>query len=147
MKVFRLACSRGHDFDGWFASAEAFDVQQAAGNVRCPVCDDSRVAKLPSAPYVNTGAREAGTVPVATAGSPASPELAAALATLKAYVQEHTEDVGRRFPEIARRIHYGEEQKRGIRGRVTPQEAAELADEGVDAVALPPGLVLDEKAH
>jgi len=146
MKVFRLACAQGHDFEGWFASAEEFDRQQAAGQVQCPACEDRQVARLPSAPYVNTGAGGSGTVALAKAGS-ASPELSTALAALKAYVETHTENVGRRFPEIARRIHYGEEEKRGIRGRVTPQEATELADEGVDAVALPPGLLPDEGAH
>lgn len=145
MKVFRLSCGNGHDFEGWFASSEEVDRQASAGQVRCPSCEDGRIARLPSAPYVNTGARAPATVPVAGGGN--SSARTAALAALKAYVEAHTEDVGRRFPEIARRIHYGEEAKRGIRGRVTPGEAVELAEEGVEAVALPPGLVLDEKVH
>lgn len=147
MKVFRLSCGNGHDFEGWFASSEEFDRQASAGQVRCPSCEDGRIARLPSAPYVNTGARAPATVPVAAPAGTDSPERTAALAALKAYVEAHTEDVGRKFPEVARRIHYGEEEKRGIRGRVTPGEAVELADEGVEAVALPPGLVLDEKVH
>jgi hypothetical protein len=147
MKVFRLSCANGHDFEGWFASSEEFDRQAAAGEVSCPSCEDSHVARLPSAPYVNTGVRGPATVPVTAPGAAGSPERAAALAALKAYVETHTEDVGRQFPEIARRIHYGEEEKRGIRGRVTPEEAMELSDEGVEAVALPPGLVPDGKVH
>ena len=87
-------------------------------------------------------------MPVATqGGADSSPDLAKALATLKAYVVAHTEDVGRKFPEVARRMHYGEEAQRGIRGRVTTQEAVELVDEGIEAVPLPPGIVLDEKVH
>ncbi|MBX3673982.1 MAG: DUF1178 family protein [Burkholderiales bacterium] len=147
MKVFRLSCAQGHGFEGWFASAEAFDRQCEAGDVACPVCEDRVVTRLPSAPYVNTGAREPATVPVAASPQPANPALAAALAALKAHVLAHTEDVGRRFPEVARRIHYGEEDARGIRGRVTPQEAAELVEEGIEAVPLPPGIDLDGKAH
>jgi hypothetical protein len=148
MKVFRLRCASGHDFEGWFASGEEFDRQQAAGEVGCPLCDDREVTRLPSAPYVNTGARSPGSAPVATVGgTAASSDLAKALATLKAYVVANTQNVGRQFPEVARRIHYGEEDPRGIRGRVTPQEAAELLDEGIEAVALPPGLAIDEKAH
>lgn len=147
MKVFRLACAQGHDFEGWFASVEAFDGQHAAGQVRCPVCGEGGISRLPSAPYVNTGARGTQTLPVASPAPAASPELATALAALKSFVEANTENVGRRFPEVARRIHYGEEEKRGIRGRVTPEEAAELADEGVDAVPLPPGLALDEGVH
>ncbi len=69
------------------------------------------------------------------------------LAKLKAYVVANTEDVGRQFPEVARRIHYGEESARGIRGRVTTQEAVDLQEEGIEAVALPPGLAPDEPVH
>lgn len=146
MKVFRLACARGHDFEGWFASADEIDRQREAGQVRCPLCDDRDVSRLPSAPYVNTGARAEAAMPVA-AGGAAGGELAKALATLKAYVLANTEDVGRRFPEVARRMHYGEESQRGIRGRVAPEEAKELRDEGIEAVPLPPGLGLDENVH
>jgi hypothetical protein len=147
MKVFRLACAHGHGFEGWFSSAEDFDRQQAGGEIRCPLCDDRGIARLPSAPYVNTGARGSGTLPVAAeAGAPAG-NLAQALAALKAYVAANTEDVGRRFPEVARRMHYGEESPRGIRGRVTAEEAVELRDEGVEAVPLPAGLGLDENVH
>ena len=84
---------------------------------------------------------------MAASPQPANPALAAALAALKAHVLAHTEDVGRRFPEVARRIHYGEEAHRGIRGRVTPEEAKALEEEGVPAVALPPALSLGEDVH
>ena len=148
MKVFRLACAQGHDFEGWFASSEEFDRQQARAQVRCPLCEDSHVSRLPSAPYVNTGARGDRNRSRRRGGRGRPlPELASALAALKTYVVAHTENVGRKFPEVARRIHYGEETKRGIRGRVTPEEAAELADEGIEAVALPPGLAPDEGVH
>jgi hypothetical protein len=147
MRVFRLACAHGHDFEGWFSSAEEFDRQKGEGAIACPVCESRAIARLPSAPYVNTGAHGPETVPVAAQGQPASKELAAALAKLKAYVVAHTEDVGRQFPEVARRIHYGEESARGIRGRVTTQEAAELHEEGIEAVALPPGLAPDDPVH
>lgn len=147
MRVFRLSCARGHDFEGWFASSEAFDRQQSAGEVACPVCAESRITKLPSAPYVNTGARGGEAVPVVAPAGPKGPDLAAMLTALKAHVLANTEDVGRKFPEVARRMHYGEEAERGIRGRVTPQEAVDLVEEGIEAVPLPAGLALDEKVH
>ncbi len=147
MKVFRLACSHGHGFEGWFASSEAFDRQQGDGELRCPVCDDAAVARLPSAPYVNTGARQPEAIPVASPGPRAPAPLEAALAALRTFVTANTEDVGRRFPEVARRMHYGEEDPRGIRGRVSAEEATELREEGIDALALPPGLGLDESVH
>lgn len=147
MKVFRLACVLGHDFEGWFASADDFERQRSLGQVACPLCNDKSVARLPSAPYVNTGARAPATVPVASDAPQGTPELARALARLKAFVIANTDDVGRQFPEVARRIHYGEESARGIRGRVTTLEAVELREEGIEAVALPPGFVTDEPTH
>jgi hypothetical protein len=147
MKVFRLACSHGHDFEGWFASAAAFDLQQAGGEIACPLCDSRQVERLPSAPYVNTGARGTETVPVAAGNETVTKDLGAALAAIKAHVLANTDDVGSRFPEVARRIHYGEESQRGIRGRATPQEANDLREEGIEAVVLPPILGLDEKVH
>jgi hypothetical protein len=147
MRVFRLCCAHGHDFEGWFSSPEDFDRQHAGGEISCPLCESRTVTRLPSAPYVNTGSRGTETLPVATQGAPANPDLGVALAALKAYVVAHTDDVGRKFPEVARRIHYGEESPRGIRGRVTPQEAVDLQEEGIEAVALPPGLATDDKVH
>ncbi len=147
MKVFRLLCSRGHEFEGWFGSSEDFDRQLSGGEVACPLCENRKVKRLPSAPYVNTGARVNPTLPVAVKASADAPELGKAIAALKAYVMANTEDVGRTFPEIARRMHYGEESRRGIRGRVTTDEAVELRDEGIEAVSLPPGIALDDKVH
>ncbi len=147
MIVYRLHCSNGHRFEGWFASAEAYGAQREAGQVACPSCDDRAVGKLPSAPYVNTGGRGSEAAPAAGMGKALPPEFAQAVAAFRAHVLAHTEDVGRRFPEVARRIHDGTEDHRGIRGRVTVTEAAELVDEGIEAVPLPPWLLVDEPLH
>jgi hypothetical protein len=112
------------------------------------MCEDRQVVRLPSAPYVNTGAREAP-VPAAKAPTAVVNEaaLANAMAAMKAYILANTDDVGRLFPEVARRMHYGEEESRGIRGQVTREEAEELLEEGVPAIALPPGLSVGEDIH
>jgi hypothetical protein len=96
---------------------------------------------------VNTGARGGEALPAVTGGKSVTAELAAALAAIKAHVLANTEDVGTRFPEVARGMHYGEESERGIRGRVTAQEASDLREEGIEAVVLPPILGLDGKVH
>lgn len=146
MIVFRLSCALGHGFEGWFASGEDFDRQQRAGQVACPLCENAQVTRLPSAPYVNTGPRAEAPPKDAT---PMLNEAALGkmIATLKAHIVAHTEDVGRAFPEIARRMHYGEEVERGIRGNVSLEEARALEEEGIPAVALPPGLALGEDVH
>jgi len=150
MIIFDLACARGHRFEGWFASGEAFDRQQAGGHVRCPVCDAAEVARLPSAHVaVSKGGRAAVSAPAAsppptpaptqdaTAGMPAE-----VIAKLREIVRG-TENVGPRFPEEARRIHYNEAPARAIRGQASPEEADSLREEGIDFAPLPPFLTED----
>lgn len=146
MIVYRLHCSNGHRFEGWFASADAYASQRAAVQVACPTCDDRAVGKLPSAPYVNTGRGDAAPASALPERHEEAP-VANVMSAMKAFLLANTENVGRRFPEIARRMHYGEESHRGIRGRVTAEEARALEEEGVPAVALPPALALGEDVH
>jgi hypothetical protein len=138
MKVLNLRCANGHGFEGWFASDEEFMDQNGAGMIDCPLCADRIISRLPSAPRLNlSGAREQ-----APAAAEASTTLAKAdlqVAWLHAVRQliAQTEDVGERFAVEARRIHYGEAKSRGIRGQATPEQRAELIDEGIEVVALP----------
>jgi hypothetical protein len=150
MIIFDLACTRGHRFEGWFASGEAFEQQQAVGQIRCPVCEDAEVARLPSAHVaVSKGGQPSVRTPVAQdAPAPVpAPDAAAGLpaevvAKLREIVRS-TENVGARFPEEARRIHYEEAPARAIRGRASPEEAESLREEGIDFAPLPPFLTED----
>jgi hypothetical protein len=126
MIVYELACKAGHAFEGWYASPDAFDTQRDAGHLECPVCGTEDVLKRPSAPHVHTQ-------PAARPASPASAAQGRAMGELRAFILANTEDVGRKFAEIARRIHYGEEAHRGIRGQVTVEEAVDLQEEGIPA--------------
>lgn len=144
MKVLNLQCRHAHGFEGWFASEEDFQSQLQRGLVECPVCGDTVVHKLPSAPRLNlSGAREAPAQAVApaegtvAAGVPASAELQALWMQAVQHVLKHTEDVGERFAEEARRIHYGEADARGIRGQATREDTLALIEEGVEVMALP----------
>ena len=132
MKVLNLRCAHEHRFEGWFASDEDFESQSARGLVGCPACGDTAVAKLPSAPRLNvSGLKEEGAPP---------DRLAAVQAAALQAVQQlmsRTEDVGERFPEEARRIHYGEAQARGIRGHASTEDAQALREEGIEVVSLP----------
>jgi hypothetical protein len=142
MKVLNLRCEHDHAFEGWFASEDDFQDQAARGVVACPLCSSPQVHRLPSAPRLNLSGARAPAEPSAPAETPARavPEPAALQALwLEAVAQvlKNTEDVGDRFPEEARRIHYGETGQRGIRGLASPDERAALADEGIEVVALP----------
>jgi hypothetical protein len=154
MKVFDLRCAHGHGFEGWFASEDDYVRQHEHGLVECPLCGDKSVDRLPSAPRLNLGAtppaaesrHQAAAEPPATP-SPEAVTLQNMWVQAVKHVMERTEDVGERFSEEARRIHYGEVESRGIRGQATPEQRAELADEGIEVVSLPVPPALKGPAH
>ncbi len=137
MIVYSLACETGHEFDGWFGSAHEFDEQSRIGLLSCPVCGSASIVKRLSAPHINL--RHAGSAPDAQTRQsvamidPAQEQLRA----LVRHVIESTEDVGARFAEEARRIHYDEAPARSIRGVASRDEARSLADEGIEVAQLP----------
>lgn len=143
MKVLDLRCEHSHGFEGWFGSEEDFASQLGRGLVECPLCGSKTVSRLPSAPRLNlSNAREpTPQTPAASAPAPAATPEAQQLQALwmKAvrHVMANTEDVGERFTDEARRIHYGDAPNRGIRGQASADQAAELAEEGIDVLPLP----------
>ncbi len=144
MKVLNLRCANGHGFEGWFACDEAFMDQNERTLIECPLCADSRITRLPSAPRLNlSGARPAtDTTAGAATEAPVQQQVmpsAMQLQWLKAvrHLIEHTEDVGDRFAVEARRIHYGEIEARGIRGQANVNERQALQEEGIEIMSLP----------
>ena len=153
MKVLDLRCSHGHGFEGWFASNEAFETQLSAGLVECPVCADTRIVKLLSAPRLNLGNAKAPADAAAPSGSPASPgktqlpdEMSPEARWMRAVreVLAKTEDVGERFADEARKMHYGEAEERGIRGQATREQTEALLEEGIPVMPLPIPAALKE---
>ena len=136
MKVLNLRCANGHGFEGWFGSEEDFLGQNGRGLIECPMCSDRVVTRLPSAPRLNlSGARE----PEAPrpAAEPAAADLQAMWMQAVREILRQTEDVGERFVEEARRIHFGEAEERGIRGVASPEDRQALREEGIEVMALP----------
>ena len=143
MIIFDLTCAHGHRFEGWFASADDFDRQAKAVMVRCPVCDDASVVRVPSA-KVHVG-RATVDAPPATA-EPEAETVSGLPVELIGKLREivrNTENVGRRFPEEARKIHYEEVPPRAIRGQASKDDAEALREEGIDFASLPPFLTRD----
>lgn len=149
MKVLDLRCSNGHLFEGWFDSEDDFLAQNGARRIECPLCADSVIVKALTAPRLNLGAREPAARPTDTpspppAAVPSVPEsMQAAWMRAVRHVLSNTEDVGPRFADEARKIHYGESEKRGIRGRTTPDEREALREEGIEFATLPVPDALD----
>ena len=144
MIIYDLTCAHGHRFEGWFRDSEDFDIQCANHLVSCPQCGISDVRRIPSA------------VAIGTSGGSAAPhqrkspveqretfvmgngsELLATYRQLVSMMRENSEDVGDAFVDEARRIHYCEAPERAIRGNATPDECAELEEEGIAIIRLP----------
>ena len=136
MKVLDLRCANGHGFEGWFASDADFMEQNGRGLVECPLCADKVIVRMPSAPRLNlSGAHEAE--PARAAVMPQPADLQAAWLHAVRELVNRTEDVGERFADEARRIHYGESRQRGIRGQATSEQREALQEEGIETFALP----------
>ena len=145
MIVFNLACDNNHSFEGWFGTADDFDLQAQGRQIACPVCGSVAVSRQLSAPYVNTGtgsrpADESQMVAVANAAQELRKKFIE-------HVLSNTEDVGQRFPEEARRIFYKETPERAIRGTASAREVGALKEEGIDVMAIPGTAALPEKLH
>jgi hypothetical protein len=129
---YDLRCNNGDEFDAWFGSIADYDVQAEQGLIACPHCGSTHVEKAPMAPAVRTSRKKE-----------AQKQRAVAMAMAQK-VREHIKDnfdyVGPRFADEARKMHSGESEERAIWGEATPEEARELAEEGIPAAPLPPDL-------
>ncbi|GEP02584.1 DUF1178 family protein [Methylobacterium oxalidis] len=148
---YTLVCEADHTFESWFPSSGSFDEQSARGLVTCPLCGSAKVGKGLMTPRIARTDRSlpdraappaAEPAPSADAPVPmiAEPErkLRALLRAVREHVAQTAEHVGTRFPEEARKIHYGEVEERPIYGQATPDEARALIEEGIDVAPLPP---------
>ncbi|KAF3998927.1 DUF1178 family protein [Glaciimonas immobilis] len=137
MKVYNLGCDKHHCFEGWFSSEQDFLAQSERLQIACPTCESLQITKLPSAPHLNLS-QGGPSVPAAPA---ASSEMAmtreSAFIKMAQYVLKNTEDVGERFTEEARRMHYNEVPHHAIRGTASASQREALTEEGIDVVELP----------
>lgn len=145
---YALRCERGHEFDSWFQSSSAYDSQHKRGLVACPVCESTKVDKAIMAPRIaRKGKSKSAPEPVAPPTedtssaslvmAPQERELVAKLRELRDHVLKNADNVGKKFPDEARKMHYGDIEHRAIYGEATPEEASALIDEGVEVAPLP----------
>jgi hypothetical protein len=156
MIKYALACDNGHGFESWFQNSATYDKQVKRKLVTCPVCGSPKVAKALMTPQVS-GTRKRGKAaapapefaapskeapaqeapaPVAMI-SPQEREFRAKLKDLRDHLTKNADNVGRKFPEEARKMHYGEIEHRSIYGEASPQDAKDLHEEGIEFHPLP----------
>ena len=132
MIIFDLKCENGHKFDGWFKDRQAFIEQNSQKLVACPICNSCSVDIVPSSVTImGKDSRSAGKLEEKEI-SPLK-----ALQAFHQYIDKNFEDVGNQFAEVALKIHFGEEEKRNIKGTTTPQEDDNLREEGVQFIKIP----------
>ncbi len=136
MIKFSLTCDHGHEFEGWFGDNDDFARQNKRGFITCPVCSSDKIEKSLMAPAVSTARKRDEKVRLASVRAHQA-HMADQLKQLRKHVEANAENVGEKFPEEARKIHYGEVEARGIYGKASMHEAAELIEEGVGVVPLP----------
>jgi hypothetical protein len=153
---YALACDKGHSFESWFQNSAAYDKQVKRKLIECPLCGSAKVEKAIMAPRLarrdkstsiavrEDMAREdmaqaeaaTDTTPVAMI-SPQEHEFRKKLKELRDHLTANADNVGKKFPEVARKMHYGEIEHRSIYGEASPQDAAELHEEGIEFHPLP----------
>jgi hypothetical protein len=141
---YTLRCDRDHTFESWFQDSAAYDTQVKRRLVGCPVCDSVKIEKAIMAPRIVSKKGRAEPAPV-PAPAPAAEallmaqerELRAKLKELRDHIVKNADNVGEKFPNEARKMHYGEIEHRPIYGEASPEEAKSLIDEGVEVSPLP----------
>jgi hypothetical protein len=158
MILYRLRCSKGHEFESWFKDSKTYERQEKKSLIGCAVCGDAKVSRALMAPRLGKGTKKVevekpANAPAEAAVAPAASkpdqqqmaalarhmpkELREALLKVRAEVEKNCEHVGDKFAEEARKIHYGESDKRGIYGETSEEEADALAEEGIEFGRLP----------
>jgi len=143
---YPLKWEHGHEFEGWFRSSGDYDEQAARHGIECPDCGSFDVSKGVMAPNVartdERGSATEQSLPMSGPAPhpgpmPSREQMKTYFAAVRKHVEENFENVGEKFPEEARKIHYGEADERGIYGEASPEEARELIEEGVEVAPLP----------
>ncbi|MBX9633363.1 MAG: DUF1178 family protein [Magnetospirillum sp.] len=131
MILFELRCANDHHFEGWFKDNAGYDAQAAAGEIVCPVCGSPKVGKAIMAPRLNKSTGQA------LDAQDAAREMRRLLSDLRQKVEENCDYVGEKFPDEARKIHYGDTEARPIYGEASPEQAQELEEEGIAVQSIP----------
>jgi len=147
---YSLVCHKGHNFESWFASSAAYDKQAKRGLISCPLCGSAKVEKAIMAPRLARKDKSTSIVAPAVESAPSSEaptpvamispqekEFRAKLKELRDHLTANADNVGKKFPEEARKMHYGEIEHRSIFGEASPQDAKELHEEGIEFHPLP----------
>ena len=153
MILYNLICERHHEFESWFPSSAAYDKQAKRGLISCPSCGSAKVEKAIMAPRLARKDKSRSVAPAEETAQASSPvamlspqeqEFRKKLKELREHLTANADNVGKKFPEEARKMHYGEIEHRSIYGKASPEEAKDMHEEGIQFHPLP---VLPDEAN
>lgn len=137
---FSLKCQKSHEFEAWFRNSVAFEEQSLNQKVICPHCGSTKVSKALMAPGIATSKskqQQADSSESRQMAKMLESQYRESLKKIRQHIIENSEYVGDRFAEEARKIHYGEDDERGIHGEATKEDVEDLVDEGIDVIPIP----------
>jgi hypothetical protein len=137
---YDLICDKGHEFDGWFSTSDTYDAQAKRGFVECSHCGSTKVQKQIMAPRIGAKSNRKAEAPQRMMAGPADQrmqQMMQFMREMRKHVEMNAENVGDKFAEEARKMHYNETEKRGIYGEATTEDARELIEEGIEVMPLP----------
>jgi hypothetical protein len=136
---YDLICDKGHEFDAWFSDSASYDKQRKRGFVECSVCGSIKVEKQLMRPSIGSKSNKkaAASQSMVAGADPRMQKMMSMMREFRAHVEKNAENVGDKFPEEARKIHYKESEERGIYGNATADEARDLIEEGIEVHPLP----------
>jgi hypothetical protein len=151
MIVYDLVCESEHEFESWFKNSSAYDTLRKSRKISCPICGSAKIRKAPMAPRISkSGMKDLSPAPVPDEARVKVPVMSEsddmasamtkateAIKELQTTIEKNFDNVGVKFPEEARKMHYGEAEVRGIYGEASLEEAKELIEEGVEIAAVP----------
>lgn len=149
MILYQLHCADEHSFEAWFRDSASYDTQVTSGDVECPYCGSTTIAKSPMAPNIASSKESDAQKDADPAvendinamsdqrANEVAQQILDAVGRIREHAEENLEDVGDEFADEARKIHYGDAEDRGIYGNASEDDAADLEDEGIDIVRLP----------
>ena len=139
MIKFNLQCGNQHNFEAWFSGGSDFDKQKESSLIECPFCGNKQIEKSLMVPQVQTGRQRDKNQETKNAivVNNAQQKLYAEMREIVQKVKSNSIDVGDKFAEEARKIHYGEKEETGIYGKASVDDIKDLNEEGIQTISLP----------
>ena len=131
MIKYNLICECGKTFESWFSSSDEYDILRKKKLINCIYCDSTSVRKSVMSPNLFSKANNT------SKNTNLEKKIKKQLLELRSYIEKNCKNVGDNFPREARSIYYDKKISKGIYGKATPEETAELLEEGIDVATIP----------